>query len=194
MASNQWNPFAAEQVTLTTPLSPDECVQRIQASIRSFWRDGDPAAPFWGSVQDYTFAVFKDRIFNRSATRIVAEGEIHANGDEGAIITIRLPLHVTGGPIFLAGYGIALVWIVSQILAMFSLRRELTILMTIFITVIIGAAGVYCYGLIASLFLDDQREFLTSTLRNRLDASVVTPKPERGAAGNHNSGLPGARR
>ena len=175
-----WNPYRSERVTLHTSLSPDECIQRIQASIRSFWYDLGSDAPFFGSVNGYTFTVYKVRIFRRSVVRANAEGEIAADGGAGATITIRLPLHVTGWPLLLPAYGFALVFIMSQIFTPAAVGPTSATPLTILVSLGLLAAGVYCYGFIASLFLDDQREFLISTLRERLAASVVTFKPEPG--------------
>lgn len=175
-----WNPYSGERVTLHTPLSPDECIQRIQASIRPFWYDIGSAAPFFGSVSGYTFTVYKVRLFRKSVVRANAEGEVAADGGEGATITIRLPLYVPWWPLVLAGYGVGIIFIVSvsQVFTPTSVGSALATPLTILVSLILLAAGVYCYGFIASLFLDDQREFLISTLRERLAASVVTSKAE----------------
>lgn len=174
-----WNPYRSERVTLHTSLSPDECIQRIQASIRPFWYDVASAAPFFGSINGCTFTVYKVRLFRKSVVRANVEGEIATDGGTGATITIRLPLHVTGWPLVLAGYGVGIIFVVgaSQIFTPASVGPALATPLTILVSLILGAAGVYCYGFIASLFLDDQREFLISALRERLAASVVTPKP-----------------
>ena len=173
-----WNPYRSERVTLHTSFSPDECIHRIQASIRPFWYDVASDAPFFGSVNGYTFMVYKARFLGRRGVRANAEGEIATDGGGGAAITIRLPMHVLGWPLVLAGYGFALVFIVSQIFTPASVGPASATPLTILVSLILLVAGVYCYGFIASLFLDDQREFLTSTLRERLAASVVTSKPE----------------
>jgi len=175
-----WNPYRSERVTLHTSLSPDECIQRIQASIRSFWYDLGSNAPFFGSINGNTFTVYKARLFGRQGLRANAEGEVAADGSAGAIITIRLPLYVPWWPLVLAGYGVGIIFVVSQIFTPVSVGPALATPLTILVSLVLLAAGVYCYGFIASLFLDDQREFLTSTLRERLAASVVTSKPEPG--------------
>jgi hypothetical protein len=124
--------------------------------------------------------VYKVRLFRKSVVQANAEGEIATDSDAGATITIRLPLHVVGWPLVLAGYGICIIFVVgaSQIFTPASVGPALATPLTILVSLIFLAAGVYCYGFIASLFLDDQREFLISTLRERLAASVVTSKPE----------------
>ena len=73
-----WNPYRSERVTLHTSLTPEECIQRIQASIRSFWYDSASDAPFFGSVNGCTFTVYKARLFGRRGVRANAEGEIAA--------------------------------------------------------------------------------------------------------------------
>jgi hypothetical protein len=155
-----WNPYSGERVTLHTALSPDECLQRIQASIRSFWYDVASDAPFFGSVNGYTFTVHKAKLFSSSAVRTnaaaeIAAAEIAADGGEGATITIRLPLHVIGWPLFLPAYGLALIFTVSQVLTTSAVDPVLVTPLTILVSLILGATGVYCYGFIASLFMDD---------------------------------------
>jgi hypothetical protein len=173
-----WNPYRSERVTLHTSLTPEECIQCIQASIRSFWYDSASDAPFFGSVNGCTFTVYKARLFGRRGVRANAEGEIAADAGADATITIRLPVHVPGWPLFLPAYGLSIIFIVSasQVFTPASVGPVLATPLTILVSLILGAAGVYCYGLIASLFLDDQREFLISTLRECLAASVVTSK------------------
>lgn len=173
-----WNPYRSERVTLHTSLSTDECIQRIQASIRSVWYDVGSTAPFFGFVNGCAFTVYKARLFGRSGLRANAEGEITADGGSGATITIRLPLYVPWWPLVLAGYGVGIIFVVSQIFTPASVGPALATPLTILVSLVLLAAGVYCYGFIASLFLDDQREFLISTLRERLAASVVTSKAE----------------
>jgi len=89
-----WNPFTVERMRWRTPLSPDECVRRIQANMYSFWRGDSPERPFVGVTRRNRFTLYKNTPYFRNSFRPIAKVVILPSMAEGAIISIRLSLLV----------------------------------------------------------------------------------------------------
>lgn len=178
-----WNPFTIERIRLRTPLSPDECVQRIQANTYSYaswrWLGDDPEKrPFSGTAKRDQFALIKNTLQFRNSFRPNAKCVIlpDATSADGSIINIRLSLHV-----FVRIWLLFPITIVSAMMLL-SLAGATGIIwfgpdqyipLGFFAMAILAGSMTYLFYLLAFWFSRGERVFLVETLQRILQASDV---------------------
>jgi hypothetical protein len=190
-ASIWWNPFTVERIRLRTPLSPDECIQRIQANINSYkywrgenWRTDDPAErPFVGAARRDHFTLVKNSMstqdflpVKRSSFRPIAKGEIlpDAANAGGSVISIRLFLHVwTRAMILLLMAGFAGAFLLSFLGAagVIDVGRELSNPFEVLTVAVVSGIMFYPFYVLLFSFTRGERVFLVKTLQRILQAS-----------------------
>jgi hypothetical protein len=95
-ASMWWNPLTVDTLTLRSPLTPDECTQRMHAHTyqslwrRAFWEEHDPDLLFTGMVGDNLFMLTKFTPGFRNSFRPILHGTILLETGGGACIRLAL--------------------------------------------------------------------------------------------------------
>jgi hypothetical protein len=183
-----WNPYTIEHIRLRTPLSPDECIRRIQANINSYkywrgenWRTDDPAKrPFVGTAGRDRFTIGKNMPNFRSSFRPLAKGVMLPDPTiaEGAITDMRLSLSVfvrIWWSLLLIGFGVAFLLSCFGAAGVIDVGRDLS--NPFLVLVAAGTAGImfYPFYVLAFWFSRRERVFLVETLQRILDASDLYP-------------------